>query len=200
MELQRCKKHIANPLTDVNGVPTCNICGPEKVEEKQRDTNKRKNTRLISDFSEVTCTFCKKVKKRRKLEGYDYVDDKGGKWLRKRCPECRPTLIYKQNIKRARKLKEKKCGQCKKLFRPKHIKQLYCSLECTKSKKKVLQLPNELTTVHIAAVEIVDQYKTTFENLTLQEALEKTARLPDNSFGNEEATIQELPIITDSYK
>lgn len=163
MILQRCKKHIANPLIDVNGVPTCNICGPEKVEQKQTDTKKRKNTSKIGDFSEVTCTLCKQVKKRKKTKGYDYVDEQGGKWLRRRCPDCRPTLIYKQNIKRERKLKEKKCRACKKKFRPKNIKQVYCSPECTQLQRKVHYA--EQQEVMEAAAKISEQYKNTLQNL-----------------------------------
>lgn len=179
--MERCKKHIANPLIEINGVPTCFLCGPQEPEQKQQDTKKKKNPRLIADFSEVSCTLCKKVKKRRKLSGYDYVDEAGNKWLRRRCPECRPTMIYKQNIKRERRLEDFVCQCCSKSFRPRHVDQVYCSPEC-----KEVRLP--LTTVSDeeflkAANKVSEQYKNTFQNLA-----------------KEETQIQKTLVITRSYK
>lgn len=133
----RCKKHFPNPLIEVGGVPTCVLCGPVVIEEKQRDKRSPKKSRNSFDFSEVSCSLCQKVKKRRKLGGYEYVDELGNKWLRRRCPDCKPAMIYKQNIRRPRKLEERRCLTCTTLFRPKNAKHVYCTLKCTQSTRSV---------------------------------------------------------------
>lgn len=142
---------------------TCFICGPIETEQNQLDTKKQKNTRLINDFSEVSCTLCKKIKKRIRLKGYDYVDELGNKWLRRRCPDCRPAMIYKQNIKRERKLEDRGCITCKEMFRPKNARHLYCSPECTVAKKNIRHSDHK--EVVDAAAKITKRYKKTFQNL-----------------------------------
>lgn len=150
MLFQRCKNHIANPLIELNGELICTICGPIIREESKPKRNKLKSSSGSSDgFSEITCSLCKKIKKRKRLKGYEYVDDVGNKWLRRRCPDCRPAMIYKQNIKRDRKLEDRHCLSCNTLFRPKNSRHLYCTSTCI-SKTRILK-PSAGIIIKVAA-------------------------------------------------
>lgn len=133
----RCKKHWPNPLIEINSILTCVLCGPVITEEESRPTKKERKQRISGDFSDITCSLCRKIKKRKKVGGYNYVDDAGNKWLRRRCPDCKPAMIYKQNIKRPRTLEERRCLTCQTLFRPKNAKHVYCTLNCTVRPSKV---------------------------------------------------------------
>lgn len=123
MEEQRCKTHLANPLSLVAGILTCSLCGPMVPTPKTKDN---------TEFSRITCTLCGIVKNRKKTEGYSYVDEKGNKWLRKRCPDCKPIKILEQNSKRPRKLKKRTCISCKVPFQPKNLRHVYCVPNCSK--------------------------------------------------------------------
>lgn len=171
-------------------MPTCSICGPIEVEQKQRDTKKQKNKAFSGDFSEISCSLCRKIKKRKKTKGYDYVDENGNRWLRRRCPDCRPAMIYKQNIKRERKLEDRGCITCKKMFRPKNARHLYCSSECTQSQSKAQPNVQHHNEVMVAAEKINSKYSKTFKNL---------ADLPDSMFGKEEVLAKDLPATTCLY-
>lgn len=126
--------------------PICQSAPVEKLYSDKREYSKQLRTEVRLkklqekesrktakyDLNPITCKDCGELKLRKKVDGkFRYIDELGGLWLGKRCPDCRLNFHRKQRLRlRASKKHVANCKMCLREFVARGGFNVHCSNNC----------------------------------------------------------------------